>query len=176
MAIQHAKRPQSHEFNAFYAGYVGCVPEGDVIETLKTQQRALLDWIALHAPGIENYAYADGKWTTKEVIGHIIDTEWIFTYRALRFARGDSSPLPGMDQTVFMEGANFADRSLTELATEFDGLRTASAQLLASFSEDILQRTGTASGFPFSVRAMSWIIAGHCQHHFNILKERYQTK
>ena len=174
MASHHSKRPQSTEFNVFYKGYVDSVPEGDVIHTLGVQKNELLSWVESNGPGIENYRYADGKWTTKEVLGHVIDTEWIFTYRTLCFARGDASPLPGMDQTVFMAGANFKDRSLPDMAAEFEALRSASMRLLSSFSEEILDRKGTASGFSFTVRAMTWIIAGHCQHHFNILNERYQ--
>lgn len=176
MGLQHSKPPQKGEFNDFYRGYVGSVPSGDVVETLKSQQQTVLHWMETHGAERENFSYAPGKWTTKEVFGHMIDTEWIFTYRALRIARGDQTPLPGMDQTVFMANANFADRTLPDLAAEFVALRTASTQLIASFSEEIMDRAGTASGFPITVRALCWIIAGHCQHHFNILKERYQNK
>ena len=91
----------------------------------------------------------------------------------MRFARGDQGPLPGMDQDQFMAGANFADRSIEDMVIEFAGLRSASIQLLGSFSEEILNRSGTASDNLVTVRALCWIVAGHCEHHFNILKERY---
>lgn len=166
-------RPTPDEYNEFYAGYINAVPAGDISQILLAQKEQVLSWIDQATDDGADYRYEPGKWSAKEVIGHMIDTEWIFSYRALRFARGDQSPLPGMDQNVFMAGANFADRSLHDLRAEFSGLRAASFQLVSSFSEEILNRTGVASGFTFSVRAMSWIIAGHCQHHLNILKERY---
>jgi hypothetical protein len=167
-------RPAPSEYNSFYAGYVNAVSDGDIIEALVSQKSSLLNWIDSASTKQADFRYAPGKWSAKEVVGHIIDTEWIFTYRALRFARGDQSPLPGMDQNQFMEGANFAERSLGDLRVEFSGLRTASTQLMGSFSEAVLDRVGIASDCPFTVRAMMWITAGHCQHHLTILNERYK--
>ena len=166
-------RPAPSEYNPFYDGYVQSVPEGDVVEFLKQQQQDVASWAASLSKTEADFRYAPGKWSAKEVFGHMIDTEWIFSYRTLRFARGDQGPLPGMDQNQFMEGANFADRSVSDMATEFHGLRTATIQLLGSFSEAIMNRSGTASGNAVTVRAMCWIVAGHCQHHLNILQERY---
>jgi len=173
MASHRSNRPSPSEYNPFYAGYVNSVPDGDVVETLINQQKAVLEWVEKTSAADADYRYAPDKWSAKEVLGHMVDTEWIFTYRALRFARGDQSALPGMDQDQFMAGANFADRSLEDISAEFSGLRTASIRLLTSFSEELLSRTGTASDSPISVRALCWIIAGHCQHHLKILKERY---
>ena len=169
-------RPSPDEYNGFYAGYINAVPEGDISQILLAQKAEVLRWINQLTTEAADYRYEPGKWSAKEVVGHMIDTEWIFSYRALWFARGDQSPLPGMDPNVFMAGANFADRSLQDLRTEFSSLRSASFQLVSSFSEEILNRTGVASGFTFSVRAMSWIIAGHCQHHLHILNERYNLR
>ena len=166
-------RPAPSEYNSFYDGYVQSVPDGDFVQTLQAQRLELANWISTLSEQDAAYKYAPGKWSIKEVFGHIIDTEWIFTYRALRFARGDRGPLPGMDQDQFMAGANFAERSLSDMLIEFEGLRSASIQLLSSFSVEILDRSGTASDNLVTVRALCWIIAGHCEHHLKILKERY---
>jgi len=176
MTLFRSVRPDPSEYNPFYAGYVNAVPDGDIAQTLVAQKEDVLIWMDAATTQQADFRYAPGKWSAKEVVGHIIDTEWIFTYRALRFARGDQSPLPGMDQDMFMAGANFSDRSLADMRAEFSGLRTASSQLISSFPEEIFNRTGVASGFSFSVRAMCWIIAGHCQHHLHILNERYNLR
>lgn len=165
--------PKADEYNPFYEGYVKSVPQGDLLEILATQKHAVFKMMSgLHRTQ-ENYRYEAGKWTLREVFGHMIDTEWIFSYRLLRIARGDSTPLPGMDQDQFMEGANFSDRSMGDLLVEFGGLRTASSALIGSLSEEAFDRRGTASGFPVTARALAWIIAGHCQHHLTIIRERY---
>lgn len=165
--------PRPDEYHEFYAGYVSLVPPGDVVETLRSQLTSFVRLFADVPASKVDYRYAPGKWTTKEVIGHMIDTEWIFTYRALRFARGDQAALPGMDQDVFMAGANFGDRDLAGMVDELRHLRSASLALFASFDEAIWDRTGTASGCHFTVRAIAHVIAGHGLHHVGVLKERY---
>ncbi len=107
------------------------------------------------------------------LVAPVGDAEWIFSYRALRMARNDSTPLAGMDQNEVMEGANFDDRTLQSLMDEFDHLRSASIVLFSSFDEKIRSRSGTASGFSFTVRALMYIIAGHAEHHMRVLNERY---
>ncbi len=167
------RKPSADEYNEYYQLYVGQVLEGDIIDVLKAQQVRMSDLLAGIPDSKVSYRYAPGKWTTREVVGHVVDTEWIFVYRALRIARGDKTPLAGMEQDEFMAGANFEKRALSSLMDEFSSLRTAAIEMFASFDEEIMDRQGTASGFPFSVRALLFIIAGHAEHHMKVLKERY---
>lgn len=168
-----SKRPDTTEYAEFYAGYVSVVPDGNVIETLRRQRSDFVDLFRRIPPEKVNHRYAPGKWSIKEVLGHVCDTEWIFTYRALTFARGDSTPLPGMDQNEYMAGSDFNIRTMDSLIDQFIHLRGASVNLFEGFNEHTLNRMGTASGFPVSVRALIWIIAGHGLHHANVLKNKY---
>jgi hypothetical protein len=120
-----------------------------------------------------NHRYAPGKWSVKEVVGHLADAERVFSYRALRFAREDKTPLPGYEQDDYVRSANFDSRHLAELAAEFRSVRAATITLFTGFSDDALMRMGPANNVAFSVRALGWIIAGHELHHRRILKERY---
>jgi len=167
------RRPNPAESNEFYHGYISLVPEGDIIDILREQATALQSLIAAIPEEKADYRYAPGKWTTREVIGHVIDAEWLFVSRALWFARAVPTPLPGMDQDEFMAGANFGDRTLTGLAEEHAGLRSAAVVLFESFDEDIMDRTGVASGLEFTVRAVPYIVAGHAFHHMSVLEDRY---
>lgn len=170
---QRQQRPDRGEYDAFYHQYISLVPDGDIIDTLKDQLTSSLELFS-HIPEDKlNYRYAPGKWTTKEVIGHIIDVEWLFTYRALQFARGDGSPLPGMDQERWMAGAHFTRRGMQSLLNEFRHLRSANIALFESFDEEILHRTGIAFDRSFTVRSILYIIAGHQLHHVAALTSRY---
>lgn len=173
MKAFRSKRPFPSEFKPFYADYVACVPDGDITRFLALQQQSFIKLLDGIPENRLDYRYAPRKWTTREVVGHVIDTEWVFGYRTLRMARGDKTALAGMDQNAFISGANFSSRTIESLRTEFEGLRTASLTLVSSFTEEIFDRTGTASGSQFSVRSLVWIMAGHCQHHINVLKQRY---
>lgn len=171
--LRFTQRPDESEFNPFYAGYLASVPDGDVLTFLGHQHDELVGVMRRLTAEQQDHRYVEGKWSVKEVLGHMVDTEWIFASRMLWISRGDTTALPGMDQDEFMAGADFANRDLNGLSAEFDGLRRATLSLAGSFSAEVLDRTGTASGFLISVRALLWIIAGHCQHHLNILHERY---
>ena len=166
-------RPASSEYADYYAAYVAQVPDGDIIEILRTQNAQSIEFLEAIDETQANFRYAEGKWSIKEVVGHILDVEWIFTNRALRFARGDATPLPSMDQDDYVAGARFDDRTLDSLAHEFHHLRAASATLFDSFSDDVLDRTGIASDVSFSVRSIAYILAGHERHHVNVIRERY---
>lgn len=165
--------PLPGEYNEFYQGYIDQVPDGEIVDVLRSQQHRMKDLLSSVPESRIDYRYAEGKWSAKEVVGHVVDAEWIFTYRALRMARNDSTPLAGMDQNEVMEGANFDDRTLQSLMDEFDHLRSASIVLFSSFDEKIRSRSGTASGYSFTVRALMYIIAGHAEHHMRVLNERY---
>jgi hypothetical protein len=165
-------RPQADEYPVFYKGYIDTVKD-DVLSELENQIvsfQALLKEIPEEKAG---FAYAEGKWTIIELIGHILDTERIMAYRALRIARNDSTPLAGFEENDYVANAHFADRSLKSMAEEFEYLRKANLFLIRSLNETELGRVGISNEKPISVKALVFIIAGHLNHHIRILKERY---
>ncbi|WP_295673587.1 DinB family protein [uncultured Mucilaginibacter sp.] len=165
-------RPQPDEYSAFAARYVDLVGNGPIIEILEYLQQMTFNFFLRIDPEKASYAYADGKWTIKQVVGHITDTERVFAYRALAFSR-EAIELPGFDQDVYMEKATFNSRSLEDLANEYNTVRESTLYLLKSFTEEQTMQKGIASGNPLSVRALAYMIAGHEMHHIKILKERY---
>lgn len=167
-------RPESDEHNPYYSKYIALVPDDNlsIAGILADQHHDTVDLLR-KAKSKGDHAYAPGKWTVKEVIGHISDSERVFAYRALRFARGDETELPGFDQDTFMAGSNFKSRTMEDLLEELWSVRAASLSLAKSLPESALSKRGTASGSPVTVRALLYIIAGHERHHVGILKERY---
>ncbi|WP_395626671.1 DinB family protein [Daejeonella sp.] len=165
-------RPQADEFPVFYKGYIDTVGD-DVLVELESQIDSLPKFLSEISEEKACYAYAEGKWTIKEVVGHILDTERIMSYRALRFARQDATALPGFDENDYVKYAHFATRSLQSLVDEFIVLRKSTMYLLKSFNEEELNRSGISNDRPISVRALVYILAGHVNHHQHILKERY---
>lgn len=163
---------KSDEFPSFYAAYVDTV-QGDVMQVLNEQIVSFPAFLDAIPAGRSEYAYAEGKWTIKEVVGHVIDTERIMAYRALRFARNDTKALPGFEQEDYVTNARFKERSLASLAEEFVLVRKANMALFESFNETELTRKGLASDRLISVRAFLYIVAGHLNHHRNIIKDRY---
>jgi uncharacterized damage-inducible protein DinB len=164
-----------NEYTPYFEQYLQLVSkEGkSIIEYLIDSQKnfeSLLRNLPLEK---HNFSYAEGKWTMKELIQHIIDTERIFSYRALCFARNDSTSLPGFDQDVFVENDNANDRDYYDLLDEMAVLRKSSVQLYKSFSDEALLRIGVASENKMSVRALGYLFSGHQIHHLNIVKERY---
>jgi hypothetical protein len=167
------RRPENTEYFEYYDRYIRLVPDGHIVGILKAQTAATRDLLAGVSAAAADFRYAPGKWSLKEVMGHVIDTEWIFTYRALNFARGQEAPLPGIDQDAFMANADFSGLALPDLLEQFHHLRSANTALFGSFDDSILDRRGIASGYPFTVRALLYVIAGHELHHMNVVKERY---
>ena len=167
------KRPEPTEYADFYANYVSKVPGSDVLGVLESQRLQMLQMFAGRSERDGSFRYAPGKWTVKEVLGHIADTERIFAYRALRIARGDQTPLPGFEQDDYVRSGAFGDRTLAGLAEEFGAVRPASVSLLRSFNEEAWSRRGMASQKEVTVRALGFMIAGHQIHHRMILEERY---
>lgn len=166
-------RPAETEYDPYFGRYVSLVPDGDLLALLARQVEETVDLLhALDADGAD-YRYAAGKWSIKEVVGHLSDTERIFAYRALRFARGDGTPLPGFDENLFVANARFAERTLPDLLAELRAVRAASIAFFAGLQPDELERRGLASGKSMSVRACAYNIAGHERHHVAILRERY---
>ncbi|HLM56348.1 MAG TPA: DinB family protein [Pyrinomonadaceae bacterium] len=172
-AAAPAVKPGSGEYASYYEKYVALVPEGDVVETLGRQMDETLALLAGVDEGRAGGSYEPGKWSVKELVGHIIDSERVFAYRALRFARGDQTPLPGFDQETFSRHVDFDSRPLPHIIEEFASVRRATLSLLGSFDEEAWGRRGVASDNEVSVRALAYIIAGHEAHHVRILRERY---
>ena len=167
------ERPRSGEYAEYYAGYVEHVPDGDVLEILEQQLDSSLTLLRGIDEQRAEQRYAPGKWTIKELVGHIVDIERVFAYRALVIARGDKTPLPGVEQDDLVAGAHFETRSLASLCTEFEHLRRSNLALFESLSSEVLMRRGEASGFEVTVRAIPFIMAGHERHHVQVLRERY---
>lgn len=166
-------RPEPTEYAPYFDKYVSKVPGTDVVSLLESQRLQTAQLFAASTERDGNFRYAPDKWTVKEIVGHVTDSERIFAYRALCIARGDQTALPGFEQDDYIKTANFGERTLADLVQESAIVRSASVALLRSFDADAWGRRGTASSHPISVRALAFIIAGHELHHREILKERY---
>ena len=173
MTAPTALRPGADEHAPYYARYVALVPEGDVIQTLRSQIDETLTLLRGIPEAKSLTRYAPDKWTVRQVIGHMCDTERIFAYRALRFARNDTTELPGYDQDAFVASSRSDDRTLASFCQELEALRRATVCLFEPLTDGELRRRGIANGNPVSVRAIAYIIAGHERHHVNILRSRY---
>src|ERR1039457_4845049 len=164
--------PEVTEYNSYYGRYVSLVPGGDLTQTLDAQLAQSLPMLGAIGEQKSLYRYAPGKWSIKEVLGHLIDAERIFTYRALRFARRDPTPLPGFDQDPYVAAANFDSRPWNDLIAEFDHVRRSTILFFRSLTPEDLLRSGTASQNSITVRALGYIIAGHELHHLGILDRK----
>jgi uncharacterized damage-inducible protein DinB len=168
-------RPDPSEFASFYAGYIGRVPDGGPAAVL-TEQIGALEKLAALAEDKANHAYADGKWTVKEVLGHVADAERVFSYRLTRIARGDNTPLAGFDENAWAKAAPHARRRIAEVVDELIAVRRSTLALIDSLDEGSIGNTGVANNNPVSARAICWIMAGHSKHHLDILQDRYGLK
>lgn len=166
-------RPDPSEHADYYARYVAQVPDGDVLVTLRDQLEGTLGLLTGLSEEQERWRYAEGKWSLREVVGHMIDTERMFSFRALSMARSDDVDLPGMDQDEWAANSNAGDRRLEDLAEEWKAVRRSTVHLFASLDRAAAHRSGRASGYPFSVRSFPWIIAGHELWHRALIEERY---
>ena len=166
-------RPAAVEHLPYFSRYIELVPDGPIVETLASQISETMAMLAKAPVTAEEYRYQEGKWSVKEVIGHLCDSERIFACRALRFGRGDATPLPGFDSASYVPAGGFGGRRLKQIAEEYRAVREATVRLFEGMDPAALLRTGEASGTAVSVRALAWIIAGHERHHIAILKERY---
>lgn len=166
-------RPQTSDYAPYYASYVMQVPDGDFLEMLEAQQEKLTRLLEPLTEKQADFRYAPGKWSIKEMLGHINDAERIFAYRLLRIARGDQTPLPGFEQDDYIKTANSSGTTLASLLEEFASIRRASITLIRSLDDASFLRRGTASGKEISALALVFIIAGHAIHHQNILEQRY---
>jgi uncharacterized damage-inducible protein DinB len=169
-------RPAPTEYADFYANYISKVPDGDLLNFMDLQPAEfdglvndLTDEQATQPP-------APDKWSVKQVLGHLCDTERVMGYRILRFARADKTELEGFEQDDYVAAANSNDRSTTELLAELKTVRKATLSLLESLTSEEATRTGTADGNPISVRALAYIIAGHAQHHLELMRKQFAGK
>ena len=160
-------------YPSHFAGYIQLVENEDLNSVLKNQIEASKQFFNSIPEEKIDYRYAEGKWTIKEVLQHIIDTERVFTYRALAFARKETSALPNMDENSYAENSGAGHRNWKDLIDEFASVRDSTIHLYSSFSESQLELSGRTVSYEMSVGALGYIIAGHFSHHVNILKERY---
>ena len=167
------ERPAESEYDPYYDLYIGQVPEGNVIACMGSELAAMLELLRATPTERETYRYAEGKWSIREVVGHLIDSERLFGYRALTFARGDAGPLPGMDQLQWAEESNANGRPLGELLPAFEHLRRGHIAMFGTFDQATGTKAGVASGCSFTVRSLAYIIVGHEIHHRRVLEERY---
>jgi len=167
-----ATQPSATEHPEYFGRYVTLVPPGNILDLLQQGLDTTLALLA-GASAQADFRYAPGKWSLKEIVGHMIDTERIFAYRALRFARGDKTPLPGFEQDDYMSHATFAQRELSDLAREFEHVRQSTLFLFRNLDAAAWERRGTASGGEFTVRAIAYVIAGHELHHHRVIKAKY---
>ncbi len=165
--------PKKGEYAPFYQSYIDLVPKGDLLKILDKQNDLFCAYFANVPEAKADFKYEKGKWSIKEVVGHIIDTEAVFLYRLLRFSRKDTTELPGFDQNEFIKKSNYKDQALTTLVEQFYLQRKLTIHLLTSLTPAMWKLKGSANGSPMSVRAAAFIMAGHVIHHMQVIQKRY---
>ena len=165
-------RPEATEYAKFYTNYIAGVPEGNVLDVLAKQPGDYRQLLLGISEGAAEAPIAPGKWSIKQILGHVCDAERVMGYRALRFARGDTKELQGFEQDDYVQEANSNARSLEDLLKEFEAVRTASMALFGSLPAGAEMRGGVANGNPVTVRALAYIAAGHARHHYEQLRTR----
>jgi uncharacterized damage-inducible protein DinB len=166
-------RPEPGEYAAYYEKYISLVPGNDITSALEKQRVQTMQLLAGRSERESNFRYAADKWSVKDVLGHISDSERIFAYRALRIARGDQTPMEGFEQDDYVRSGGFTERPLASLVEEFANVRSATLSLFRSLPKEAWLLRGTANKNEVSVRALAYITAGHELHHRSILEERY---
>jgi hypothetical protein len=166
-------RPMADEAAPFYHGYIAKVTGENITEQLADQLTEVKELFGSLDEKAALARYAAGKWSVKEVLGHLTDAERIFSYRLLRISRGDQTPLPGFDEKVYVPAGRFESRPLGSLVDEFRSVRESTRALMHGVPSESWANRGEASGYPISARALAYIIAGHVAHHLGVLRERY---
>jgi hypothetical protein len=167
--------PDASEYAPYYGKYIELVTSNDVVAALEDQPRETVALLSALSEEQGDYRYAPDKWSIKEMLGHVIDAERVFSYRALRFARNDKTPLASFEQNDYVRAGDFGDRRLADLVEEFISVRRATLWVFRPLSPEAWMRRGTASDNPVSVRAVAYIVAGHELHHRRILRDKYLT-
>ena len=166
-------RPATGDYAELFQSYINLVPDGDALEQLPLQATRMQALLTTAGEAKGEFAYADAKWTTKQVLLHLSDSERVFCYRAMCVARGDTTDLPSLDEKSYAMNDGSANRTLRDIVEEYATVRAATVTLFRGFNDDAWQRRGTANGQPLTVSAAPWIILGHDLHHWNVLQERY---
>jgi len=166
-------RPTDTDYAPAYAGYVSLVPEEDVLSAIEQQSSETQRLISSLDEAKAMHRYAEGKWSIKQVIGHVTDTERVFAYRALCIARGEKNSLPGMDENTYMENANFDSWRVGDLAESYALVRRANVVLFRNFTDEAWEQRGLANDNEITVRALAYVLVGHERHHLKVLRERY---
>jgi len=166
-------RPGPDECAPFYQKYIDELPASHILSLLQSQRAEAVALFRSLDKARARHRYAPGKWSVQEICGHLIDTERLFGYRAMCFARGDAGPLPAMDENAYVANAAFDDRDLANLVDEYEHVRGATIGFFRGLPEETGMRRGTASGCEFTVRVFPYIIAGHERHHLNVIKSKY---
>lgn len=166
-------KPLPSEYASFYKSYIDRIEEGDILKTLSRQADYCATYFETFADN-GDHRYAEDKWTVKQLLQHIIDAERVFSYRILRIGRGDETPMAGFDENNYADAAPVDHLSVEDLTSEFMAVRSGTYALLNSLIPEQWMLSGTASGSEVSVRAIAYMIAGHCAHHISILEERYK--
>jgi len=167
------ERPTKEEYGGHFGTYIDIVPEGNIVDILADDLKSTSEFLSDLPLEKAEHRYAPGKWSIKEVIGHIADTERIMSYRLLRIARGDSTPLPGFDQDEYMKYVDFDVYTLSDLIENYISVRKATLSLVRGLTDEAWARTGTASNTVMSAKALAYVVAGHGLHHIRIVKDKY---
>jgi uncharacterized damage-inducible protein DinB len=166
-------KPRKDEYAPYYETYISKVNTDDLIEALQKGENEFIQLLQAMPAEKLDYRYAEGKWSIRELVIHLMDVERIFTYRALRFSRKDQTPLSGFDDEPYIAESNASERSLQSLITEYSALRRSTIEFFRNISSEMSLRTGIANGKEISVRALAFIIPGHELHHLGVIRERY---
>lgn len=164
---------QPEDYNPFYQTYIDVLGDVELMDMLRRQLKNFPKFLDSLPDEKLDYAYAEGKWTIAEALLHVLDAERVFQYRALRFMRGDKTPLPGFDQDIFVPNSNADRRTKESIIEEYKVIRRSTIALYSNMNGQSLQRKGVASDSPMSVAALGFIICGHQKHHRNVIRERY---
>ena len=166
-------RPNPDEHVEYYSRYIDRVPDGDIVETLRRQIPETLAFLRAIPDSKADFRYAPGKWSIKEIVGHMADAERVFQYRALRFSRADSTPVPGFDENLYVDNAPHSRLSLNDLIDDFERIRGSTIFMFTGMDEEAMSRRGVANDAEVSVRAIAYIMAGHETHHLQVIRDRY---
>lgn len=166
-------RPAETDYAPYYKNYIDKIKGDKILDILNQQTKELQNILNSFPESKGNHTYADGKWTVKEVIGHMMDTERVFAFRAFSIARGEKQPLPGFEQDDYVIEGKFNSRNLFDLVYEYRLMRESNLLLFRSFDNEMLSKRGIASGYEVTVNALLYMIAGHTKHHLELLREKY---
>jgi hypothetical protein len=173
MTTPAGKPPEASEYNPYYGKYISLIAAGDILATLTNQVDRMKSLLSRLGSEEANYRYAPDKWSIKQSLGHLIDAERIFAYRALRISRADKTPLAGFEQNDYVPAGPFEFISLPELLEEYAAVRRATVLLFRHLRPEAWERRGTASNSEVTVRALAYIIAGHNEHHYELFRDKY---